>query len=264
MITTFTTRAPGKVPAPPAGTYLVASIDVEWTKNYRIPNGNVPFCYSITYLFLPTTGTSSPAALPVEISSRYVHDIQETGDLVTLASAEIAQALHRADLIVGHQLSSDLAVLAAAGRLHGTPAHSATDLDRTRTAWHQRRQPPPGPTAQIIDTRYDAGHLLTNPSRRLVDVCTELRLDVTQPELKGTSMTAVHRRWLDHADTQARERVTVLNLRHGLSTALVALISAGRLPAGQPANVNALLARHLPDTLGWLRHPTFTGTLPPP
>jgi hypothetical protein len=44
-------------------------------------------------------------------------------------------------------------------------------------------------------------------------VCAELKLDVSQPELAGRSMTALHRDWLTRDDTQARERVTVLNLR---------------------------------------------------
>ncbi len=63
MITVATTRRPGRVPARPAGTRLLASIDVEWTKNYRVRNGNVPFCYSVTYLAIPTSGpaTSEPA-----------------------------------------------------------------------------------------------------------------------------------------------------------------------------------------------------------
>jgi hypothetical protein len=73
---------------------------------------------------------------------------------------------------------------------------------------------------------HDAGHVLACQSRRLVDVCADLRLDVTQPELRGTSMTALHRRWLELADTTAREKITVLNLRHSLSTAMVAARAA--------------------------------------
>ncbi|MGH3938587.1 MAG: hypothetical protein ACRDTG_08100 [Pseudonocardiaceae bacterium] len=76
---------------------------------------------------------------------------------------------------------------------------------------------------RVIDTRYDTNHVLSCRSRRLVDVCTELGLDVTQPELRGTSMTALHRTWLTEGIPESRERVSVLNLRHSLSTALVAL-----------------------------------------
>ena len=94
----------------------------------------------------------------------------------------------------------------------------------------------------FLDTRYDAGHVLACQSRRLVDVCADLRLDVIQPELRGASMTALHRRWLERGDATAREKITVLNLRHSLSTAIVAARAAG-LAHWQPGlNVNRLLA----------------------
>ena len=263
MISVHTTAKAGRPPRRPAGMRLVASVDVEWTKNYRIANGNVPFCYSVTYLLVPATGRVDLSDVPVLVSSRYVEEIEETAGLVQAASAEIDRALQTADLVVGHQLSSDLAVLQAAGTLRGTPVTCAAELQRARMAWHQRRaqHPAPGQRARVIDTRYDADHVLTGTSRRLVDVCTDLALDVTQPELRGTSMTAVHRRWLDHGDVEARERVTVLNLRHSLSAALVALSSTGRMQAGQPVQVNEMLVQHLPDHLDWLRHPQFMATL---
>src|SRR5262245_22444513 len=44
-------------PRPRSGVIRVASIDVEWTKNYRIKNGNRPFCYSIVWLDLPHQNT---------------------------------------------------------------------------------------------------------------------------------------------------------------------------------------------------------------
>jgi hypothetical protein len=73
------------------------------------------------------------------------------------------------------------------------------------TAWRQRREELTG-QPRFLDTRYDAGHLLACQSRRLVDVCADLRLDVTQPELRGTSMTALHRRWLQDGDSSVPDR----------------------------------------------------------
>jgi hypothetical protein len=108
-----------------------------------------------------------------------------------------------------------------------------------------------------MDTRFDAGHLLCDTSRRLVDVCGELDLDVTQPELARKSMTALHRDWLTRADTEARERVTVLNLRHSLSTAYVAVRAAGHATWPGSLNVNAALATKLAGRVGWVDHPTF-------
>jgi hypothetical protein len=131
------------------------------------------------------------------------------------------------------------------------------------SAWRQRRDPPPG-QPPFFDTRYDAGHVLGCQSRRLVDVCADLRLEVTQPELRGTSMTALHRRWLERGDTSAREKVTVLNLRHSLSTAMVAARAAG-LARWQPGlNVNRLLAGGLGSGLGWIADPVFTALLGEP
>ena len=128
--------------------------------------------------------------------------------------------MERASLIAGHQLSSDLAVLAAAAN---APLLGVT---AAQVAWRRRDQLLPG-RPWLLDTRYDTGHVLECASRRLVDVCAELRLDVTQPELHGTSMTALHRRWLEREETSAREKITVLNLRRALSTALVAAHLAG-------------------------------------
>ena len=128
MISIHTTPKAGRPPRRPAGTHLVASVDVEWTKNYRIPNGNVPFCYSVAYLLVPSSGRFRPSDLPVLVSSQYVESANETGELVRAAAAEISSALQRADLVVGHQLSSDLAVLTAAGTLRGAPTDCLTAL----------------------------------------------------------------------------------------------------------------------------------------
>ncbi len=49
------------MPARPPGTLLVAAIDVEWSKNYRIRGGNVPFCYSVVWLAFAGTVASTTA-----------------------------------------------------------------------------------------------------------------------------------------------------------------------------------------------------------
>jgi len=262
MITIATTRCEGQAPARPTGGRLLASIDVEWTKNYRIRNGNVPFCYSVTYLAIPNSGPVDIQDLTFQFTSRYVEDPTETGQLIASATAEIIDAFHRSNFVIGHQLSSDLAVLQAAGTVHSAPAPCLAQLQQARDLWKKRREPRNEDCgkAHVIDTRYDADHLMTGASRRLVDVCDELDLEVTQPELRGTSMTAVHRRWIERHDNEARERITVLNLRHSLSAALVALTSTG-LAARQPVSVNRMLVDQLPTCLTWLQHPQFAATL---
>lgn len=248
---------PGQVPRRRPGTLLVASIDVEWSKNYRVANGNRAFCYSIVWLAVPADGGSPvvvDAGLPFDCTSVYLDDDDERRELVEMAAADVAAAAESADLIAGHQLCSDLAVLAA----NAAPDIPAA-LAAARRAWRERRG---DPRRRIIDTRFDAGHLLAGTSRRLVDVCGELSLDVTQPELARASMTALHRDWLTRADTEARERVTVLNLRHSLSTALVAMRTAGQITWQAPLNVNAMIPTGLGRHIGWLNHPTFRALIP--
>lgn len=131
---------PGGVPARLPGTRLVASIDVEWSKNYRIKNGNQAFCYSIVWLTVPT-GDGSPlllatGSLPVAYTSLYLDGDAERGDLVAAAAADIAAATEAADLITGHQLCSDLAVLAA----------NAGPRPQPRSSRHGRRGTTGAPT----------------------------------------------------------------------------------------------------------------------
>ena len=260
MIVSTNIAGSGLAPSCPQGTRLVAAIDVEWSKNYRVRDGNVPFCYSVAWLPLPATGTDPDPDLDTTCfwyASVYVENTSERPDLVASADAALACLMGHASLITGHQLCSDLAILAA-GAAVPPPAVAVA-----AAAWRQRRQETSG-RPRFLDTRYDAGHILACQSRRLVDVCADLRLDVTQPELRGISMTALHRRWLESGDITAREKITVLNLRHSLSTAMVAARAAG-LAHWQPGlNVNRLLADELGSAFGWLAHPVFTALLGEP
>lgn len=247
----------GEAPARPHGSRLLAAIDVEWSKNYRVKGGNVPFCFSVTWFHLPDGGATVTDASRFWYSSAYVNDDGERSDLIAAADSALGCIASHATLVAGHQLCSDLAVLASAA--NATPAA----IEAARSAWRKRRQAEPGQLA-YLDTRYDAGGVLACQSRRLVDVCADLRLDVTQPELRGASMTALHRRWTEHGDVTAREKITVLNLRHSLSTAIVAARAAG-LAQWQPGlNVNRLLASQLGSGLGWTASPAFTALLGEP
>ena len=73
MIVVSSLGGPGHVPTCPEGASLVASVDVEWSKNYRVRNGNRPFCYSVVYLTIP--GRRRPVNLarqPFAYTSVYV------------------------------------------------------------------------------------------------------------------------------------------------------------------------------------------------
>jgi hypothetical protein len=227
-------------------------MDVEWTKNYRVRNGNIPFCYSLVTIAIPAHPADQPVPtedLTVEFTSAYVQHADETQALIHRADADLNRALGRVRYLVGHQLSSDLAILTNAAT---SPLPAVT---RARTAWAARHQPAVNGST-ILDTRYDTDTVLRCTSRRLVDVCTDLGLDVTQPELRG-SMTAMHRTWLATGDPELRERLTVLNLRHSLSTALVALYALGMVRWPPGLNVNRVLYQHLVGRYAWLDSPTF-------
>ena len=257
MIVTGNIPAGEALPFPP-GDRLLASVDVEWSKNYRVKGGNVPFCFSVVWLPLPAAGEGTVADTSrFWYTSAYVEDDGERGDLITAAGSALACLSSHATLIAGHQLCSDLAVLAAAAD------GEAPAIQAAAASWRQRRRPVPGQPA-FLDTRYDAGHVLACQSRRLVDVCADLRLDVTQPELRGASMTALHRRWTERGDTTAREKITVLNLRHSLSTAIVAARAAALAHWEPGLNVNRLLAGQLGGELGWTASPAFTALLGEP
>lgn len=247
------TLDPAGAPPHAAPGELIASVDVEWTKNYHVKNGNVPFCVSVVYLRIPTDGTPvSLSGVPWWWSSAYVETSDETVDLVRVAADHLHAAHQAGARLVGHQLSSDLGVLLAAAD------REAPAILAAQQRWRARRTEP-GP----LDTRYDAGHLLPGvTSRRLVDVCTALRLDVTQPELLRTSMTARHRRWLVSGAPDDREQVSVLNLRHSLSTALVAALALGVAPSPSTTlNVNRLLADGLGGHFDYISSPTFAELL---
>jgi hypothetical protein len=245
----------GLVPPHPPRVRLLAAMDVEWSKNYQIRGGNVPFCYSAIWLALP----ADDASIGLEsarfwYTAAYVQDAGEGADLVAGTDAALACLMQHASLIAGTSSAATWGSWPRQTRQRGQQSRPAA------TAWRRRREDFSG-QPRFLDTRYDAGHLLACQSRRLADVCAALCLDVTQPELRGISMTALHRRSLQDGDVTTREKITVLNLRHSLSTVLVAARAAG-LAHWQPGlNVNRLLARELGSAFGWLAHPVFTALL---
>lgn len=258
MIITSSLPSARSLQPPPLRTEVarIASIDVEWTKNYRIKNGQRPFCYSVAWLDLPSGRTPDLADVPFEWTSVYVEEPGETDELVRHAAAAVAAATETSTIVTGHQFCADLSVLEA-----NAPADAVPRLQAARAQWRKRRDANPD-ESHFVDTRYDAGHLLTGASRRLVDVCTELGLDVTQPELRKVTMPAWHRRWIEDGQEEGRERVSVLNLRHSLSTAYVAARTAGlAVWADESLNVNRVIAEGAKGAWAWLENPTFTALL---
>ena len=241
----------GVAPACPAGALLVAGVDVEWSRNHRVAGGNVPFCYAVAWLVLPGGGARLDA-VPVRYFCVHVREAGRTQDLVASAGRVLATVLARASLVAGHQFGSDLAALARVS------ARPVSGVEAARMAWRRRRVALPG-RPRIMDTCYDADHVLGCRSRRLADICRDLGLHAPRPELRDASRAALRRQSVQAAGTAAREKVMVLNLRHALCTALVAAYAAelGHWPGA--LDINRLLADRLNGAFGWLADPAFAG-----
>jgi hypothetical protein len=146
----------GEAPSCPPGTSLLASIDVEWSKNYRVKGGNVPFCFSVAWLPLPDGDSAVTDTTTFWYTSAYVEDDGERSELITAASSALESIAGHASLVTGHQLCSDLAVLAA----------SADPARKSRGSWKSllQRARPPGRTAGRLDRRGRQG-LFRGPGR---------------------------------------------------------------------------------------------------
>lgn len=228
------------------GRRMVAALDLEWTKNYSIRNGSRPFCYSISIIEVPNE-TVSVATHPISFGfkSVYVENPDEEGTLLRRLDDDLADLRASETVMCGHQLSSDLSVALAA---------SSEDLDNVSAlydSWRVRKS-----EYRVIDTRYDVDSLVRTKSRRLVDVATELGLDVTQPELGRSSLTALHRRYIETGEELVRERLTIMNLRHSLSTALLGAMVNGSLTPS-PRNLNTLILDTAWDLFDYLQTDEF-------
>jgi hypothetical protein len=102
IITSSSDSAPDGFAACAPGSMIMAAVDVEWTKNYRVKNGNTPFCYSVVWLAVPESGT--PVNLDgaeFSYTSAYVEDLAETQDLIASADTVLARILDQAGLVAG-------------------------------------------------------------------------------------------------------------------------------------------------------------------
>lgn len=231
-----------------ASERFVVALDVEWTKNYQVKNGSRPFCYSLVLLRWPEDGLNL-ATYPVTFGfkSVYVTSADDEAALIASLDNDLQAWLASDSLLTGHQLSSDLSVVKNA-------ASQATmaGVDGAYDCWRTRREK----DGRVFDTRYDVDHLPLGASRRLVDVCDDLKLDVTQPELARGSMTKLQRDFLDTGNELLREQLLTLNVRHSLSTAMVACLGLGLVGMGA-TNVNQLVHQEMWDLVEYVRGSQF-------
>lgn len=226
----------------------IIALDAEWTKNFHIKNGNVPFCFSLVAIPL----SADLENLDFNWISVYVDKETEASALIRRADFLLGKLMSSGKhVFCGHQFSSDLAAMA-----NFDPSIKTPYITTLRKLWHSRKTEPKH--EKIIDTRYDLEKYLSAiKSRRLVDVCVHLGLGVNQPELGSHSMTALQRRFLKTGDYSIRDRLSVMNLRHGLSCAVLALLlrEAWQPPAN--INLNAPLYCNLKDYIPYAKSNDF-------
>lgn len=228
---------------------LVVGFDLEWMKNFRVANGNRPFCFSFVYVCPLSFRADVEANLRFGLVSKYIEDGDETPRLLQAIDSILQEFSDRENVtIVGHQLSSDISVILNISQ------SDLPGVSRLRCQWRQRKRDQS--QVRVFDTRYDLDHVLTGKSRRLVDVCVECNLDVTQPEI-GSSMTDMQRRYLETGDRSLMEKLAVVNIRHSLSAVLLYGLcsSAGRLPSR--VNVNQILYNNIGNKLAYMQSPEF-------
>lgn len=233
--------------------------DAEWTKNYKIKNGNIPFCFSV--IVIKDTTLSIEALEKGDINFSYIQYYCETSeefrDLVVIAEkwcSKILCALNTCTLC-GHQISSDFSVLHNIGKAYNISPLIC--LEKIRSEWRKRKAIDP---AHIIDTRYDITQDFLGKSRRLVDMCNDFLLDVTQPELKNFSMTKLQNVFFETHDKDAFERISVMNLRHSLCAVILYWLNGKIKNADQrkSININRSVYKCLDGDFDWIESKDFS------
>lgn len=220
---------------------LVIGFDLEWTKNYKVKNGNKPFCFSFVFFEKLTRPTAIERDLEFGFYSCYCEESEDARLLVKKVDELLGKFLKLGIqiTIVGHQLSSDIAVI-----INYTGEENAPNFVKLRELWRNRKiVMGKDQLVEVFDSRYDLTSL-SQKSRRLVDVCDECGLVVDQPEIVS-SMTKMQNDFYDGGDTKIMEMFSVLNIRHSLSAIILFLLSQRRSKLKKKMNVNKILFRNL-------------------
>ena len=232
------------------------SFDLEWTKNFRKKNESRPFCFS--FVFLPKdfdVSVTDARRIRFGVWAFYIDSQDEGKELVRAANMIWGKIIKGASgpIVVGHQISSDFAVL-----MNYACQAPKSHIALARSAWRQRKESTS--TTSVLDTRYDGECFFTGDSRRLVDVCNESNLLVTQPELQS-SMTAMQYKYYSTGDYHIRERLQILNVRHSLSSAVLAHVIRSGIRRKIPLNLNNAIHEQLASSISYLSSEQFQSTL---
>jgi hypothetical protein len=235
----------------------LVSFDLEWTKNYRIKQGNEPFCFSFVAVKDNIEDINDmDDKLEFSFIARFVENRSDIISLIKEADDILEELWISKSIITGHQLSSDISILIINGKKYN---QALDNIQKLRTHWHTRDYLNFN-NIRIFDTRYDLDFLLQGNSRRLVDVCAECNLLVAQPEISG-SMTKMQNRYYRTNDTSIMEKLMVLNIRHSLSSALLYLIAKARNRPKRPVNVNKILFYNLNGHFSYINGGEFRALL---
>ena len=241
----------------PAFNCLIG-FDAEWTKNYKIKNGNVPFCFSIVAVRREDLSFDrlENGDVPFHYIQFYCKSKEEATDLVAFSNsyAESIIASLRTCILCGHQISSDFSVLFNYG--NSNALEKLSNIEKLQRMWHMRKS---GNSPCIVDTRYDVMHRFMGKSRRLVDMCNDFLLDVRQPELHNTSMTKLQNMFYTSGDYSIYERIAVMNIRHSLCAVVLCWLNDMICNGSQtaPININKTVYNTLKDDFQWVASNDF-------
>jgi hypothetical protein len=234
----------------PLSGKVIFSFDLEWTKNYRIKNGNQPFCFSLVYFAIRDSLSEVENKFDFGYYLRYIESKEEQPRLIKEAEKIISKARNEKGFFVGHQLSSDISVLVNQSR------ESIIGIRFLQEAWRKRKEGVKFGGLSVFDTRYDIAGVLKNKSRRLVDVCQEFKFNVSQPEI-DSSMTKMQNNFYSFGDKSIMERLSVLNLRHSLSAALLFNFFKMGIVPSKIINLNRIVQRNLQGKFEYLQDKQF-------
>ena len=232
--------------------------DAEWTKNYKIVNGNIPFCFSIVAVRREDLSfyRLENGDVPFRYVQFYCKSKEEASDLVTLCNPYMESIIESLSscILCGHQVSSDFSVLFNYGKANALG--ELRNIEKLQRMWHMRKS---GERICIVDTRYDVTHSFMGKSRRLVDMCNDFLLDVRQPELRNTSMTKLQNTFLTSGDYSIYERIAVMNIRHSLCAAVLYWLNDMICEGFQtsPININRTVYQTLKDDFQWVASSDF-------
>ena len=214
-------------------------MDFEWTKNYKIKNGNKPFCFSFVFCKSSDLLNGAEDKLMFDFILNYIENFDEIPILINNANSILKRIMEKNYILVGHQLSSDISVA-----INNSKNNNSDNIKILRAKWKKRKNAGIDTHLKIFDTRFDLGSFLIGKSRRLVDVCQECNLDVTQPELKS-SMTKMQNIFFEKHDLSIMEKLSVLNIRHSLSSTLLYHLYSKQERLDKCFNVNKALFNNL-------------------